>query len=91
MQFIYEFNCIADEILAHNYPAEETVEDIDTDLLRQTEMEWQGNPSGIESLYQFGSSEIEVIDEEMEEVPSNIVSDCTQIESSPRKVGSNEK
>ena len=92
MQFIYKFNCIADEILAHSYPAEECIEDIDMDLLHQTKMEWQGNASGIQSLYQFGSSEIEFIDEEMEEVaPSNVETDCTPIDSSQRKVATKKK
>ena len=33
LEFIDEFNCIADEILAHNYAGEKTIEDIDIDLL----------------------------------------------------------
>ncbi|KAG2210727.1 hypothetical protein INT45_001533 [Circinella minor] len=65
MEFIYEFNCIANEILANSCPAE-LVEEADADLLYQTEMEWQGTTGGIQSLYQFGSSEIQV-DEEMTE------------------------
>ena len=46
MEFIYEFNCIADEILANSCPAE-PVEDADVDLLHQTEMEWQGTTGGM--------------------------------------------
>ena len=47
MQFIYEFNRIADGILTHNCFAEQPVEDADTELLRQTEMEWQATTGGI--------------------------------------------
>ena len=39
MQFVYEFNCIADEILDHESPSEQPVDDADTDL-HQIEMEW---------------------------------------------------
>ncbi|KAG2216317.1 hypothetical protein INT45_009699 [Circinella minor] len=86
VQFIYEFNCIADDILTHNTPAEQPVDDVDTDLLRRTEMEWQGNTGGIQSLYQFGTSKDQEVDEEMTEVIlTNVETDNTRSQSSSGK------
>ncbi|KAG2215960.1 hypothetical protein INT45_010104 [Circinella minor] len=90
MEFIYEFNCIADEILANSCPAE-LVEEADADLLYQTEMEWQGTTGGIQSLYQFGSSEIQVDEEMTEVVAANSETSDTKSRENSKKVAIKKK
>ncbi|KAG2215655.1 hypothetical protein INT45_008403 [Circinella minor] len=90
MEFIYEFNCIADEILANSCPAE-LVEEADADLLYQTEMEWQGTTGGIQSLYQFGSSEIQVDEEMTEVVAANSETSDTKSRENSKKVATKKK
>ncbi|KAI7847384.1 hypothetical protein BDC45DRAFT_355871 [Circinella umbellata] len=89
MKFIYEFNCIADEILAHESPSEQPVDDDDTDL-HQTEMEWEGNPAGIQSLYQFGAFN-DGVDEEMVEVVLTNVEASVESRSVSKKVTTGKK